>query len=189
MLEILMANDLIYAAAASMYVPSIIRYPKCPRLCAKAISRIAPVLSVLSIHIVNIRRGDTGVRMISEHRARFCMAIADKLQDRFPIVAAFYPIYEVLLKRYLSVQTPDGTKVPERSATTSTMQNGALHLGNENDIASMDPAEGLLDQVPQDNLSTTFPFSFPFGNLFEDVFLSSPSQPTSYCEDDVSSLR
>ncbi|KAJ5814936.1 hypothetical protein N7474_006713 [Penicillium riverlandense] len=170
MLEILMANDLVYAAAAS------ILFQNCPR----------PVRA--PIHIVNIHRGDSGVRMISEHRARFCMVILEKLQDRLPVVAAFYPIYEALLKRHFAgVQTQDGAKVPERQARGTSMKNGPRQLDNGSDRDSMGSTEGLFDQVLQDSMSTAFPFSFPFGNLFEDVFLSSPSQPTSYCEVDISS--
>ncbi|CAI7613133.1 unnamed protein product [Penicillium glandicola] len=163
MLEILMSKDLLYAAAASI---------------------IAPVLSVLSIYIVNIHRGDNGVRMISQHRAQFCMVILDKLQDRFPVVAAFYPIYGSLLRRHSGVQAKDGANVPERPAAGSSMQNGR-QLDNESNPGSMNPGGGIFDQVPQDGMGTMFPFSFPFGNLFEDVFLSSPSQPTPYGEDDV----
>ncbi|KGO75379.1 Transcription factor, fungi [Penicillium italicum] len=163
MLEILMANDLLYAASASI---------------------IAPVLSVLSIYIVNIHRGDTGVRIISQHRARFCMLILDKLQDRFPVVAAFYPIFESLLRRYSAgVQMQDGA-VLERPATRSSMQIGRQL--DESNIGNANPAGGLFDQVSQDGISMAFPFSFPFGNLFEEVFLNSPSQPTPYCEDDAS---
>jgi len=122
--------------------------------------------------------------MVSEHRARFCMEILDHLQDRLPVVAAFYPIYESLLKRHLAgVQTQDGSKVAERPATGSSMQNGSHQLNNESDL---DPTEGLFGRVLPDSMSTTFPFSFPFGNLFEDVFLSSPVQPTWSCEDDMS---
>ncbi|OQE84809.1 hypothetical protein PENNAL_c0026G05188 [Penicillium nalgiovense] len=165
MLEILMANDLLYAAAASI---------------------LAPVLSVLSIYIVNILRGDTGVRMISQHRARFCMLILDKLQDRFPVVAAYYPIYESLLRRHSAGgQTQDGAGVPECTETGSSVQNGNRQLDSEGNLGSMD-STGLFDQVPQDGMGMAFPFSFPFGNLFEDVFLNSSSQSISYCEDDVS---
>ncbi|KXG48468.1 Transcription factor [Penicillium griseofulvum] len=164
MLEILVANNLLYAAAASI---------------------TAPVLSVLAIYIVNIHKGDTGVRMISQNRARFCMSILDKLQDRFPVLAAIYPIYESLLGRYSAgVQAQDGERIPERPAG-SEMQNGSCQLDNESNIGEMNPTGGLSDQVPQDGIGIAFPFSFPFGNLFEDVFLNSPSQSTAYCEDDV----
>lgn len=113
--------------------------------------------------------------------------ILDKLQDRLPVVAAFYPVYDSLLKRHFAgVQTQDSTKVPERPATGSSMQNGPRQLDHGSDLDSMDPTERLFDQVLQHNMSPTFPFSFPFGNLFEDIFLSSPSQPTSYSEDDIS---
>ncbi|KAF9242410.1 transcriptional regulator family: Fungal Specific TF [Penicillium roqueforti] len=166
MLEILMASDLLYAAAASI---------------------VAPVLSVLSIYIVNIHRGDTGVRWISHHRAQLCMLILDKLQDRFPVLAAFYPIYESLLRRHSAGgQTQDGARVAEHSATGSSMGNGASQLDNESNPGSINPTAGLFDQVAQDGMGMAFPFSFPFGNLFEDVFLNSPSQPTAYCEDDIS---
>ncbi|OQE14788.1 hypothetical protein PENFLA_c035G09283 [Penicillium flavigenum] len=165
MLEILMANDLLYAAAASI---------------------LAPVLSVLSIYIVNILRGDTGVRMISQHRARFCMLILDKLQDRFPVVAAYYPIYESLLRRHSAGGQTQDAGVPECTGTGSSVQNGPRQLENEGNLGSMDSTGGLFDQVPQDGMGMAFPFSFPFGNLFEDVFLNSSSQSVSYCEDDVS---
>jgi hypothetical protein len=154
----------------------------------KDLSRIYPVLSVLLIHIVNVRQEDAGVRMISEHRARFCMAIADMLQDRFPVVAAFCPIYDSLLKRHLTrAQTQGGTKVPHCPTTSSSMQNGPRQLNNE--PGSVEPTEGSLDQVLPDSMGTLFPFSFPFGNLFEDILLSSPSQPALYGEDEISPLR
>ncbi|KAJ5821424.1 transcriptional regulator family: Fungal Specific TF [Penicillium rubens] len=165
MLEILMANDLLYAAAASI---------------------LAPVLSVLSIYIANILRGDAGVRMISQHRARFCMLILDKLQDRFPVVAAYYPIYESLLSRHSAGGQTQDTGVPEGTGTGSSVRNGPRQPENEGDLASMDSTGGLFDQVPQDGMGMAFPFSFPFGNLFEDVFLNSSSQSVSYYEDDVS---
>lgn len=66
------------------------------------------------------------------------------------------------------------------------MGNGASQLDNESNPGSINPTAGLFDQVAQDGMGMAFPFSFPFGNLFEDVFLNSPSQPTAYCEDDIS---
>ncbi|CAG7950802.1 unnamed protein product [Penicillium salamii] len=150
MLEILMAKDLVYAAAGNI---------------------IASVLSVLSIQILNIHKGDSGVRMISEHRARFCMMILQNLQDRLPIVAAFLPIYESLLQgRARSGQAQGGEKAKERPPGQSMQHDGA---DSENEIltGSLNTTEGLFDQIPQDSMGTLFPFSFPFGNLFEDVVL------------------
>lgn len=144
------------------------------------------MLSVLSIYIANILRGDAGVRMISQHRARFCMLILDKLQDRFPVVAAYYPIYESLLSRHSAGGQTQDTGVPEGTGTGSSVRNGPRQPENEGDLASMDSTGGLFDQVPQDGMGMAFPFSFPFGNLFEDVFLNSSSQSVSYYEDDVS---
>jgi hypothetical protein len=144
------------------------------------------VLSVLSIYIVNILRGDTGVRMISQHRARFCMLILDKLQDRFPVVAAYYPIYESSLRRHSAGGQTQDVGVPECTGTGSSVQNGSRQLDNEGNLGSMDSTGGLFDQVPQDGMGMAFPFSFPFGNLFEDVFLNSSSRSIPYCEDDVS---
>lgn len=124
--------------------------------------------------------------MISQHRAQFCMLILDKLQDRFPVVGAFYPIFESLLRRFSAgVQMQDGVGVPERPVTGSSMGNGVRQL-DETDLGSMHTTGGLFDQVPQDGMGMAFPFSFPFGNLFEDVFLNSHSQATPYCEDDIS---
>ncbi|KAJ9483120.1 hypothetical protein VN97_g10293 [Penicillium thymicola] len=164
MLEILMAKDLLYAAAGSI---------------------VAPMLSVLSVYIAYIHRGDTGVQMISQHRAQFCMLILEKLQDRFPVVAAFYPIFESLLRRCsAAVQMQDGAGVPERPVIGSSMGNGRQL--DESDIGGTNTTGGLFDQAPQDGMGMVFPFSFPFGNLFEDVFLNSHSQTTPYSEDHLS---
>lgn len=115
------------------------------------------------------------------------MLILDKLQDRFPVVAAFYPIFESPLKRYSDgMQMKDGAGVPERPVTGSSMGNGRQL--DESDIGSMNmhTTGGLFDQVPQDGMAMAFPFSFPFGNLFEDVFLNSHFQSTPFGEDDIS---
>ncbi|KAJ5142871.1 uncharacterized protein N7515_001658 [Penicillium bovifimosum] len=166
MLEILMSKDLVYAAAGSI---------------------IAPALSVLSVHIINIYRGDTGVRMISEHRARLCMIILDKLQDRFPVIAAFLPIYESLLKqKHVTMQTNGNTKAQESPVTGPSPQSGTSQLENGNPLGSMSGTGSLFDEVLQDtDMGTMFPFSFPFGNLFDDVFFGAPSQPTAYHENEV----
>ncbi|KAJ5543260.1 transcriptional regulator family: Fungal Specific TF [Penicillium sp. DV-2018c] len=165
-LEILLSKDLIYAAAASI---------------------IAPVLAVLSVHIINIYRGDTGVRMISEHRARLCMVILEKLQDRFPVVAAFLPIYESLLKRKdVTIQTKRKRKVQEAPATEPSPQTGTGQLENETAFDIVSNTGSLFDQVLQDtDMGTMFPFSFPFGNLFEDVFFGTSYQSTAYHENEV----
>jgi hypothetical protein len=137
-----------------------------------------------------MRRGDPGVQMISEHRARFCMTIVHKLQSRFPVVAAFCPIYDTLLNRNLaSGQAQGGMQVPDRPATRSLMQPGPFQLNDQSDPNSSIPAEASVDQFLPDGMGAMFPFSFSFGNLFEDIFLSSPSQPTLFCEDDISSPR
>ncbi|KAJ5352440.1 transcriptional regulator family: Fungal Specific TF [Penicillium brevicompactum] len=160
MLEILIAKDLIYAVAGNI---------------------IASVLSVLSIQIVNIHKMDTGVRMISEHRARFCMTILDKLQDRLPVVAAFLPIYESLLKSHSAAsKTQGGDGVPSHSAQGSPLQNEPIRLENEGNTNISNHTGGLFDQALQDSAGAMFPFSFPFGDLFEDVFLGSSSQPTTF---------
>ena len=194
MLEILIAKDLVYATAGTMYVYSMLLFQSCGAQVLNLSLRIAPVLSVLSIHIVNIRRGDAGLRILSENRAHLCMGILDKLQDRMPIVATFYPIYESLLKRHsVAVPKRDGLEVPEHPPTQSSTQgapfqhdNGSGHACN----ASMEPSEDLFDQALQDSMSTTLPFSFPFGNLFEEFFLSPASQPiVGYSEEEVSSTQ
>ncbi|CAI7578441.1 unnamed protein product [Penicillium manginii] len=149
-LELIVANDLIYPAAASI---------------------VAPVLSILSIHIVNIHRGDAGVKMISENRARFCMVILEKLLDRFPVVASFYPIYEALLKRY-SVDVPAYDKAAPGVSKMGHRPDGMPGLPVEEDDAGN--IEANSSSVLQDSLSATFPFPLPFGNLFEEFLLSSP---------------
>lgn len=171
MLEILMAKDLVYAAAGNMYANPM-NLPKYFEKSAKVLGRIASVLSVLSIYIINIYRGDAGVRMISEHRAQFCMIILDKLQDRLPVVAAFYPIYESLLKR----KSAGLQSTPERPATGPSIQVGTRQLDNDTHLESINTTGGLFDQVLQDSMGAMFPFSFPLGNLFEDVFLGAPSE-------------
>ena len=115
------------------------------------------------------------------------MLILDKLQDRFPVVAAYYPIYETLLRRHSAGgQTQDGVGVSESMGTGSSVQNAPRQPDNEGNLGSTDSTWGLFDQVPQDGMGMAFPFSFPFGNLFEDVFLNPSSQSISYCEDDIS---
>lgn len=191
MLEILIAKDLVYATAGNMYVSSILLFQSCGAQVLKLSLRIAPVLSVLSIHIVNIRRGDAGLRMISENRAHLCMGILEKLQDRIPIVATFYLIYESLLKRHsVGAQRRDGTEVPDHPATEFSTQEAPLQLDNGSGRTSMEPSEGLFDQALQDSMSTTLPFSFPFGSLFEEFCMSPSSQPiVGYCDDEVSSAH
>ncbi|KAJ5688837.1 hypothetical protein N7462_003229 [Penicillium macrosclerotiorum] len=159
LLEIIMTNDLVYAAAASI---------------------IAPVLSVLSIYIANIHRGDSGIRLISEHRAHFCMAILDKLQDRLPVVGAFFPIYEALLSR------KRGRDSSKDLPTGSPILHSRPQAETRSSLANLGPAGGLFDQILQDNTNASFSFSLPFGSLFEDIFMGSPSQPTSFNEDETS---
>ncbi|CAI7615778.1 unnamed protein product [Penicillium bialowiezense] len=157
MLEILMAKDLVYVVAGNI---------------------VASVLSVLSIQIVNIHKMDSGVRMISEHRAQFCMTILNSLQDRLPVVAAFLPIYESLLKSH-SVQGHGRDRLTSHSAPERSIQHEPTQIQNEDNAIVSNNTGGLFDQALQDSVGTMFPFSFPFGDLFEDVFLGSPSQPTS----------
>ncbi len=191
MLEILIAKDLIYATAGTMYASSMLLFQSRGAQVLKFCLRIAPVLSVLSIHIINIRRGDAGLRIISENRAHLCMGILDKLQDRMPIVATFYPIYESLLKRHsVAVPKRDDTEVPEHPPTQSSTQEAPCQLDDGSGHVSMEPSEDLFDQALQDSMSTTLPFSFPFGSLFEEFFLSPASQPiVGYSENEDSSAQ
>ncbi|OJJ29669.1 hypothetical protein ASPWEDRAFT_121776 [Aspergillus wentii DTO 134E9] len=153
MLEFLVTSDLIYAAAATI---------------------LPAVLSTLSIHIVNIHKGDTGARLISEHRARFCMLILDKLQDRWPVVASFYPIFDSLLKR-CSIDVPihHDTVGPELQEAGSSMGKISHGPCNNNNDSILDGHNDSFNPILQDNMNTTFPFS-SFTNIFEDVFLSLP---------------
>ncbi|KAJ5110534.1 transcriptional regulator family: Fungal Specific TF [Penicillium argentinense] len=185
MLEIIMANNMVYAAAASMYAPLSASHLPGPFLMMSP-DRIAPTLSVLAIHIVNIHRGDAGVRMISEHRARFCMAILDKLQDRLPVVAAFYPIYEALLKQFSTAgDTCENTDASDQRETEQTVEGGSLRNDEPGGSLNTVPADGSLERVLQENMNGTFPFSFPFGNLFEEIFLGSDEQLWQAREDDA----
>lgn len=111
------------------------------------------------------------MKMISENRARFCMAILDKLQDRFPVVASFYPIYEALLKRY-GLDVPHADKTGSGPEVGESMDNVAQP--NECSVNTPDSNGDSFDQIIQDSMSGTFPFSLPFGNLFEDILMSSP---------------
>lgn len=124
---------------------------------------------------------DTGVRMISEHRARFCMTILDNLQDRLPVVAAFLPIYESLLKSHSAAsKTQGGDGAPSHSGKELPLQNEPIRPENEGNTSISNHTGGLFDQALHDSAGAMFPFSFPFGDLFEDVFLGSSSQPTTF---------
>lgn len=178
MLEILMAKDLVYVVAGNMYVAHLMFNLSPIRSSTKFVFSVASVLSVLSIQIVNIHKMDSGVRMISEHRAQFCMTILNSLQDRLPVVAAFLPIYESLLKSH-SVQGHGRDRLTSHSAPERSIQHEPTQIQNEDNAIVSNNTGGLFDQALQDSVGTMFPFSFPFGDLFEDVFLGSPSQPTS----------
>jgi hypothetical protein len=119
--------------------------------------------------------------MISEHRARFCITILDNLQDRLPFVAAFLPIYESLLKGHSPTsKTQGGDGVPAHATQEPPFQNEPTRPEKEDNSSISNNTDGLFDQALQDSAGTMFPFSFPFGDLFEDVFLGSSLQPTSF---------
>lgn len=100
------------------------------------------------------------------------MVILDKLHDRFPVVASFYPIYEALLKRYaVDLPTHDNKTGPGVSETGHSMENMA---DTECTVSSTEMNNGPFDQFLQDGASGTFSFPLPFGNLFEDIIFSSP---------------
>lgn len=115
--------------------------------------------------------------MISENRARFCMNILDKLQDRFPIVASSYPIFEALLKRYsVNIASNDNTR--QGNLQPSNLDKGGS-VGNAAGQSTHDPQpsgdyQGEFGHFLQDGMGATFSFPLPFGNLFEDILLSSP---------------
>jgi hypothetical protein len=96
------------------------------------------------------------------------------LQDRLPVVAAFLPIYESLLKGM-----PKGGSITQDGSVVEPPQIGTHQPDKESGFDSMGSTGGLFDQFLQDtsSMGTAFPFSFPFGNLFEDVFLGAPMQP------------
>jgi hypothetical protein len=102
------------------------------------------------------------------------MVILEKLLDRFPVVASFYPIYEALLKRY-AVDVPaydDKTKTGPAVSGTGHPSDGMAGLPvDEGFTGNIETSSG---SILQDNTSATFPFPLPFGNLFEDFLLSSP---------------
>lgn len=100
------------------------------------------------------------------------MVILEKLLDRFPVVASFYPIYEALLKRY-------AVDVPPYVGKTGTGGSEIRHLpGGMADVPVDESQTGNIEassgSVLQDSMSATFPFPVPFGNLFEEFLLSSP---------------
>lgn len=70
----------------------------------------------------------------------------------------------------MGFQSQGGENAKERPPRQSMQHEGA-DSENEMHNGSLNITEGLFDQIPQDNLGTLFPFSFPFGNLFEDVML------------------
>lgn len=100
------------------------------------------------------------------------MVILEKLLDRFPVVASFYPIYEALLKRY-AVEVPAyDDKTGPRGSETEHPPDGMAGLPvDEVDTGNIEASSG---SILQDNSSATFPFPLPFGNLFEEFLLSSP---------------
>ncbi|KAL4913060.1 hypothetical protein BDW62DRAFT_214567 [Aspergillus aurantiobrunneus] len=154
MVEFLLTRDLLYVAAASI---------------------LPPVLATLSIQLVNLYRGDVGARLISEHRARFCMFILDKLEDRWPIVASFYSLFESLLKRCsIDVPARDKPSRAGRPERASPMDDDATRKAHSEDDFGMDHAGGSFHQRLQEDANIIFPSSFPFSSLLEDIFLTHP---------------
>lgn len=135
--------------------------------------RVAPVLSMFEVQLGNLRRRDAGIRMVSKHRAHFCMEILQKLQDRYPIVSSFFLIFESLLNR-VTTETPESAAMNTPRDMNANVQREKLsRRGSQDHNAGPDLTPNLFDQALQDNMSTSLLASFGFEDLLEDYFWNS----------------
>jgi len=105
------------------------------------------------------------------------MNILDKLQDRFPIIASSYPIFEALLKRY-SVDIASNDNTRPGNLQPSNLEKGAsvenLAGQSTDDPQPSSDCQGEFAQILHDGMGAPFSFPLPFGNWFEDIIFTSP---------------
>lgn len=130
----------------------------------------------MNIYISNIRKGSPGVRLICEHRARFCILILEKLQSSWLIIAPLCSIFSSLLEHHSArvSSNRDRGESGQRQETSGPDRSAAAHGCSDNDTNILDHTDGSNSQFLEDDFASSFPSLFPFGNLFDDISFGVP---------------
>ncbi|KAJ5132051.1 fungal-specific transcription factor domain-containing protein [Penicillium atrosanguineum] len=129
------------------------------------------VMASVCFHIVNTSKGDTQVKSISEHRARFCLLILKDLRASWPIIASVYPFFTSMFRRYSGVSFSDCEK-DELCCSQPTQQTGDPAIISEDVVRAPEGDTSLYGRFLHDENSAVLNSTFPFTYLFEDVFLT-----------------
>ncbi|KAJ5307540.1 fungal-specific transcription factor domain-containing protein [Penicillium atrosanguineum] len=129
------------------------------------------VMASVCFHIVNTSKGDTQVKSISEHRARFCLLILKDLRASWPIIASVYPFFTSMFRRYSGVSFSDCEK-DELCCSQPTQRTGDPAIISEDVFRAPEGDTSLYGRFLHDENSAVLNSTFPFTYLFEDVFLT-----------------
>lgn len=133
------------------------------------------------IHIIQIRKGDTHISVLYEHRVRLAMHILEKFQDAWPHVLSTCHLLDCLLNssspqssgeaehNLNSLQSEERSEAVE--AFTGRSQDKSTHIQHVDT-----PVEDQLcqdsvdrqDQLAYDSLSTSMMPIFPFNIIADD---------------------
>lgn len=133
---------------------------------------------------MNIRKGESNIRTVSEHRARLAMQVLDEFQNTWPIAIWTRHLLDCLLKIPEEVQPLSMNERLETQLIPSTRENPRVSHEYGEQAFSNIPNLGLSppQSTSNDNnfsyegldssIFSGHPVLFPFTNLFEDVGLS-----------------
>ena len=130
-------------------------------------------MASLCFHIVNISKGGSQVKSISEHRARFCLLILKDLRASWPIISSVYPFFTSMFRRHSGVSFLDCEK-NEVWLSQPIQRTGDTGTFSEDVIRTPDEDTSVYGQFLHDEHSAMLNSAFPFPYLFEDVFLNPP---------------
>lgn len=117
-------------------------------------------MATLCFYILNTVKGDSQLRALSEHRARFCLSILKESQSGWPIVASVYPFFTSLFRRYSGKSVVD-------------LEEPANKIDPYREDLSVGGTDGLRGCPSPSDASAMAASGFAFGNIF-DMFLNLP---------------
>ncbi|EAS31580.2 transcription factor [Coccidioides immitis RS] len=152
---------------------------------------VSGIFASLVIHIINIRKGDDYIKMISEHWANLSMTVLSKFEELWPIVVWTRRLFECILKPPSAEatsnaagsnlgyyqQTIDESRIPQMLSPDSMAEHHVgrtRHAAQERDLAdaaSSGIGTSFFPCHQNEDFSSLFT-SFPFGSLLEDAGFS-----------------
>lgn len=117
-------------------------------------------MASLCFHIMNTGKGNTQLRALSEHRARFCLSILKDMQAGWPIIASFYPFFTSLFKKYSGKSVSDLEEPPNI-------------IDSNKEGVSVGDTDGLYGCLSPNEAPSMAASGSAFGNIF-DMFLNLP---------------